>query len=114
MLGRANVPQWTVTGESTANAAKTITKAADTALTHYVTAVSVCTKGAAPGADITIYLKDNTTIVWSGTIPNTSLDNYTIQFPHPIAMTKGNKIDLVVGAGGTGCITVNNIAGFSV
>lgn len=113
------VKSWTVTGSSTANAAKTITKAASTGYSHYITGFEVAISGAAAGADIDITLKDDAagtpTTYWKTYIGTAAAvgSRVVVTFPVPIKLGLSKTADLVVGAGGASCITNLNIAGFT-
>ncbi len=106
---------WSVTGDSTANAAKTVTKDAEAGKTHYITAIDVVISAAAAANDISIVLKSNTTAKWTGYIGNAAVRGtpYTRQFSQPIQLTAGEAANLVVAAGGSNVITSVNMAGYT-
>lgn len=109
-------PQWAATLDSGNNAAATVTKAAVSGKTHYITAIEVCISGAAAANDITVELKDGSTTVWKEIIGSGAPrgDRAGIVLNHPIALTTGNAANLAVSAGGVGVITSANMAGYTV
>jgi len=106
--------KWTVTGVSSANTAKTITKAAVTDRRHYVEGYMVVIKGADAAADIDIELQDGTTVIWRDVI---GLGNGrgsrvgTICENNPFSFTPGTAVNLVVDAGGANVVTVLSLKG---
>lgn len=107
---------WTVTGDSTANASLTVTKAAGAAgVVHYVSGFSVVLSGAAAAADASIELRDGATVKWkeflgSGAARGTRV---AVSFDPPIEMSAATAVNLVVGAAGAGAVTTGNIAGLT-
>ena len=115
-LWQSLFPCWTVTGDSTANAAKTITKAAVTGSRHYITGYLVSVTGAAVGtADIAIELQDDTTTVWKDVLGAAAARGQRagVVFAHPIELTVSKAANLVVAAGGASVITFCNMTGFT-
>lgn len=112
---------WTVTDDSDANAAKTITKDAVAGKSHYITAIEVVISVAAAGADINCILKEDaagTPVThWKEIIGNASPGGTRvgITFPLPIKLTAGKTADLVVDAVGTaGGIATLNMSGYTL
>lgn len=116
----ADATPWTVTGDSTANAAKTITKAAVASKSHYITAFEVVISAAAAGADITVLLQEDAAgtpvTYWKTIIGNASPrgERVGITFPLPIKLTANKTADLVVSAGGASCVTSLNLSGYTL
>lgn len=113
----AGYPLWTVTGDSNANAEKTISKVAETGRRHYVVAVEAVISGAVAGSDITVELKDgDTTVKWKTVIGSGAARGARAGFalPNPIAMSAGNAANLVASAGGAACVVTLNLAGYTV
>lgn len=102
----------TVTQDSTANTANTITVAAVAGKKHYVAAIEVSIKGAAAGADINVVLRDGAAARWSEVIGSSAVRGTAVGFvlPHPIEMTTNTAMTLEVDAGGAGVITRANLA----
>jgi len=71
---------WSITGDSAANTAQTLTKAAVAGKTHYIFGLEVVIKGAAAGADIDIELKDDTTAIYKTCIGMPLLSGLTLDF----------------------------------
>ena len=111
----ANISEWSVTGNSATNTAKTITKAAEAGKKHVVTAFEVVISGAAAGADISIALKDDTTVKWQTYIGSGAVrgERVGIVFAHGIEITENKNANLVVGAGGASVVTSLNMAGYT-
>ena len=111
-----SIPGWSVTGDSSANVAKTITKAAVAGERHYITGFDVSISGADAGADITISLKDGSTDKWKVVIGSGSARGATrsCRFDGaPIMMTVNTAANLVVTAGGALVITHLNLNGYT-
>jgi hypothetical protein len=111
----ASIAEWAVTGDSAANTAQTITKAAEASNKHVVTAFEVVISGAAAGADISVALKDGDTVKWQTYIGTSAVrgERVGIVFAHGIEMTTNTAANLVVGAGGASVVTSANMAGYT-
>jgi hypothetical protein len=110
-----SIGEWAVTGTSTANTEQTITKAAEAGKKHVVTAFEVVIRGAAAGTDISVALKDGTTVKWQTYIGSGAVrgERVGIVFAHGIEMTTNTAANLYVGAGGASVITEANMAGYT-
>jgi hypothetical protein len=104
---------WTATGTSDANTAKTITKAAAAGYKHVVTSFEVVIRGAAAGADISVALKDGSTVKWQTYLGVGAVrgERTGMVFAHGIEMSTNSAVTLVVGAGGASVITELSMAG---
>jgi hypothetical protein len=104
---------WTLTGTSDANTAKTITKAGVAGYKHVVTAFEVVIRGAAAGADISVALKDGSTVKWQTYIGSGAVrgERVGVAFSHGIEMSANGTVTLVVGGGGASVVTELNMAG---
>lgn len=111
----AGLPCWTVSGDSVAATAQTITKAGATGRKHLITAIEIVVTGAAVANDMFIQLQDGSTTVWKSAIGSGSPRGQRVGavFTHPIALTAGNAANLVVDAGGAGVVASINMAGFT-
>ncbi|OPX93985.1 MAG: hypothetical protein A4E53_00148 [Pelotomaculum sp. PtaB.Bin104] len=108
--------QWTVTGDSTANAAVTITKAAQPNKKHYITAIEAVVSGAAVGAaDVAVELRDGSTVKWKSIIGAAAVQGTRVvmAFSHPVELSTNAAANLYAAAGGTGVIITLNMAGFT-
>jgi len=107
---------WTVTGTSSANTAKTITRGAKTGRTHYITGFCVTVRAADVTGDVSIAIQDGTTTVYQTYFGDASVrgDERKAEFFHPIKCTTGNAANLVVGAAGDSAITELTLRGFMV
>jgi len=107
---------WTITQDSSANTAQTLTKTAVAGQKHYITSIEVVISGAVVGAsDVNILLKDGSTTKWKQIIGTTSArgTRVTIDFANPIQMSVNSTCTLNIDAAGASCITTGNIAGFT-
>jgi hypothetical protein len=101
--------------DSGINSPQTLTKAAVTGKSHYITSLEVSISGAAAANDITISLKDGSTVVWKEIIGSGAPrgERAGIVFTSPIKMTAATATTLVVDAGGAGVLTSANLAGYT-
>lgn len=108
-----DVDEWSVTGTSGANTAKTITKAAQENLCHRVTGFSVVLRAAAATGDVKIELKDGSSLKWTEYIGDAAArgTRVAVTFPHGLKMTVNTDVNLVVAAAGAGAITELNLLG---
>jgi hypothetical protein len=110
---------WSITDDSVANTAKTLTKDAVAHKCHYITAIGVTLSGAAAGVDIECVLRedaaDTAVDKWKEVIGNASIvgTKVGIVFSKPIPFSVNTTADLVVGAGGAGAITTLNMCGYT-
>lgn len=107
---------WAVTGDSTANTAKTITQAAEAGKKHVVTDLEVAISAAAVGtADITVELKDGTTLKWKTIIGAAAARGARIEYHSAfgIELSDNAAANLVVSAGGTAVVTHLNMGGYT-
>ena len=107
---------WTVTGTSGANTAKTITRAAKTGRTHYITGFCVTVRAADVTGDVSVAVKDGTTVVYQTYFGDASIrgEERKAEFFHPIRCTMSTAANLVVGAAGASAITELTLKGFTV
>lgn len=112
----AQATPFTVTGDSGANAAQTITKAAEVGKSHYITAIEVVLTGAAAASAISVKLNDDVTTVWKSGIGLGSARGARTGFAlsFPIKITAGKKADLIVDAGGAATVTFANMSGYTL
>ena len=115
-LANAILKQWSVTDDSAANTAKTITKAAVAGARHYITMVEVVISAAAAGGDINCILQDGTTAKWKEVIGSAAVRGTKVGFsiPNGIEMSTNAAANLVVDAGGAACVTSLNMAGYTL
>jgi hypothetical protein len=111
-----DITEWSVTQTSTANTEQTLPKASGGGTTkHVVTGFEVVIRGAAAGADISVQLKDGSTVKWQTYLGSGALrgERVGIVFAHGIEMTAATAVTLVVGAGGASVISEANMAGYT-
>jgi hypothetical protein len=111
-----DISEWSVTQASTANTEQTLTKAAGTGTTkHVITGFLVVLRGAAAGADISVALKDGSTIKWQDYFGSGAVrgERVGIVFAHGIEMTAATAANLYVGAGGASVVTEANMVGYT-
>lgn len=102
---------WTETQESGANAAQTLTRAAEAGRTHIVTHFTLSAAVAAFAGGVPKWeIKDGTTIVFQGA------GAADIDFgDNPLAkFTAGTAINVAVAAGGSTITTRANLVGYTV
>ncbi len=115
IIGRYALPDSTPASQTgTANAVNTITLAAVPNQAYHVTAFNVTLSGAASGAAITVTISDGSTVIWEEIIPSGTAIGVGVGkvFTSPLAGTVGNALTLAASAGGTGCVTIANLAHF--
>ena len=115
IIGRYALPDSTpVSNVGSANAVNTITLAAVPNQAYHVTAFNVVISGAASASPITITITDGATVVWTEIIPTSAAIGAGVGkvFTSPLAGTVGNALALAASAGGTGCVTIANLAYF--
>ncbi len=116
----ADATPWTLTDVSSANTAKTITKAAVAGKSHYITAIEVSIKGADAASDIDAVLTEDAAgtpiALWQEVIGTYAVagSRCGIVFNKPIKLTANKSADLVVDAGGASVVTVLNMQGFTL
>jgi hypothetical protein len=104
-------------GASSANTAQTLTIDAQTGLFAVVNKILISVSGAAIGAaGCVVDVKEGTaaTTIATLSIPATAAIGtmLNVDFPGGLAATaKGNKLDVVVGAGGAGAVTTATVLG---
>lgn len=117
-IGAGNVQAYA--SSSAANTAKTLTLAAKTGLRAQINKVIVTLSGTAGSTATTggfaVDIKEGTaaTTIASLSIPSASVLGYmlNVDFPGGLrATTAGNKLDVVVAAGGTGITTNTTVLG---
>lgn len=107
------------TQDSSANAAQALSITAVKDRRHYCTEVTVFSSAAAPGADVTVVLRDGPTTtgtaLWKGIIGSgaTRGASVGIVFATPRVSSPGKALTLDVSAGGTSVVTSANIAGWT-
>lgn len=108
---------WSEVGDSAANGALTVTKAApgEAGESHCATAFEVVISGAAAAADITVELKSGATVKWRSVIGSGAARGARVSksFPNPIACGIGEAVTLTATAGGIGVICSGSLAGFT-
>lgn len=106
---------WAISQDSTANSPQTLTRAAESGKTHYITAIEVSISGAAAGNDVSIELRSGSTKKWKGFIGSGlgSGVKYGVVFTTPVELNVGEDANLVVAAGGTSVVTTANLSGFT-
>lgn len=110
---------WSVSDVSEANKEKTVTKAAVSRKTHYLTGFSAVVTAAAAANTATGFLVtilDGTTVKWAGTFPASAAVGTTISgtFPAPIPCTPGAAANMTCVALGTSSIARLNLNGFTI
>ena len=113
-------PQWTEVGTSSANTAKTTTRAAVLNQRHYITAIDVIVRGATAANDICIELRDGSTVEWNTYIGSGKVqgERYAMVWPATdevdgVQLSVNTAANLVVAAGGASVITEANISGYT-
>lgn len=109
------VPGWTVSQDSSANTAQTLTKAAD-ASRHFVSGFEVATQGASIAADIVCTLKEGSTVRWRSVIGAGAArgERTGLSFTNPFVFAANTAVTLEITAGGAGVVTTGNIEGFTI
>ena len=107
---------WSVTSDSTANAAVTLSRAAETGKRHYITAFEAVLRGAAAGADTRVELRNGATVMWDTYIGNAAPRGERVGavFTHPIELTANTAANLVVAAAGASALTTVSMSGFTL
>jgi hypothetical protein len=107
--------QWAVTQESAANTAQTLTQAAASGQSHYVSAFEVGLRAAAAGNDVAIELRAGATVIWRSVLGSGAGrgERVGVVFSRPLFIPRGTAVNLVVPAAGAGCITYACVAGYS-
>lgn len=99
------------------NAISTLTQSGVAGKSWYIGYVNWRVSGGAIGAtDVSVQLKDNTTVIYNSLIPKNAVDgtNLSVTFPQPIKITQGNSVTYSIGASGTaGTIIDANIGLFN-
>lgn len=109
-------PGWAISQDSAANAAQTLTKAAEAGRRHYVTGFEVVTSGGTAAADIVIDIQDGAARLWRTVIGAGAPRGERIGaiFFVPLRCSENSAARLVVGAGGTGVVTTANLCGYTL
>ena len=104
---------WNETGSSSADTAKTVTHAAESNAQHFVTDLTVSTRGAACGNDIRVEIRDASSALWDVYI--NAVRGVAVQehFSSPLEISTGAALNVVVAAGGSSCIATINVAGYT-
>ena len=107
---------WTVVGTSVAATEQTITKAAVTGRTHFVTGFTVSVITADVTGDCSIILKDGTTAKYTTYFGDSDVRGAERwrEFVHPIKMTQGTAANLVIASAGSLAVTVGSMKGYTV
>lgn len=116
----AQATPWASSDSSAANTAKTITKAAVAAKSHYITAFEVVISGAAAVSTITVQLQEDAAgtpvDLWKTVIgaaaPIGTRVGITLHLP--IKLKANKTADLVVSAGGESVVTTLNMSGYTL
>lgn len=106
---------WSKTGDSSANTAQTVTKAAVKAQRNILSSYVVWVRAAAAGADITVEFKDGDgNVLWQDGIGSGAAQGTRVghAFQDGVEFPVASKIDCVVAAGGTGAITEVSFSGW--
>lgn len=106
---------WAVTGDSAANTAKTISKAAPgTDKRHVVTGFSLSVSGAAAAGDTAVELKDDATTIWKTVIGQGGARGLQIALAGlNIAITANKAVSLSSAAAGASCVITLNLTGYT-
>lgn len=105
------------TSVSAANSSHWVSLIGQSGHTIYVTEIEVVTKGASAGEDITIQLEDyNADILWQSIIGKGAPrgERVVMLFKDGLKFKMDSYARLRVTAGGAGCITIANIAGYMI
>lgn len=110
-----NAADWTVVGDSSANAALQVSKAAVANKQHFVTAFEVVISAADATGDIEITLEQGTTVKWKTFLGDSAVrgDRVGVVFTHPLEFDTNTAVNLEVAAGGASCVTTGSIAGYT-
>ena len=109
MAGQRGTPRSTdflANVTSSDNTAARATQAAVAGATHYVCGISA---SADEAAVFLATIEDDDTVVWRGFVHN----QRDVVFDTPIAIARGNKVDLELAAAGSGKATNGTIWGFT-
>jgi hypothetical protein len=110
MNGLVVIPK---TFKSAANTAIAETINGSSGASHFLHGLSVCLEGATNANEVTVVLKDNTTVIWEECIGVNSArgTNFSRNFsPHGLKLGLGNPLKIEVGAAGAGAVVVVNLA----
>lgn len=112
----ANATPWTVTATSTADAAASATKSAETGKSHYVTGYMVVLRGANAGNDASVQVLNGATVmvqdyIGSGAVRGSRI---AVMFPFPVKVSANTSAVLSVGAAGAAAITELTLLGYTL
>lgn len=110
------VATWSVSEDSAAATAKTITKAAETGKTHYITSFEAVVSAAAITGDCSIELRSASTRRWLTYLGNAAARGTRVgnNFNPPMELAAGEAANLVAASGGTGAVVSLSMAGFTL
>jgi len=116
IIGRYALPDSTpVSKKGSAGAANSIVLAANPNVAYHVTAFDVTVSDATNASAITVTISDGSTVIcWEEIIPSGTAIGVGVGrvFTSPLIATVGNALTLAASAGGTGCVTIANLAYF--
>ena len=107
---------WDETGVSGANAALTITHAAEAGKRHVVTGFEALVLGAALGNDVTVDLQEEATNRWSTGLGNAAPvgERTGLMFAKPREFGLNTAVNLVAIAGGAGATITLSMTGYTL
>jgi len=107
------VSEWAVAGTAVTAGAAAASKAAESQVTHYLTAVRASYDEAQVGL---LEIRDGGSVGSGGTVVFRGFvhDQETIEFAKPLELTKGNAVHAELAAGAAGVDGVVSIAGHSI
>jgi len=102
---------WGIIGTSLANTSLTVTKAAETDLSHYITGLCVGALGATV-PNVEVNLQEGTSDFLRVVLPNVG-QTVCVPFTRPLMLAPSRAAKLVIPAAGLGVITVGSFWGYT-
>lgn len=97
---------WTEAATSGAASAQTISHAAEANTQHFVTQIAV---GLSATGTAVVTIEDDDVVIWSGVC----YDSMVVNFQNPLAIERGNKVDLEIASAGGAITSRGTLVGYS-
>lgn len=107
---------WSEVADSAANAAVTVTHAAEAGNRHYIVSFEVVVSGATLGNDVNIELREGVIVRWRTKLGSGLArgERSGVTFPRPIKMGVATDVSLFASAGGAGVVLTSNLGGYTI
>ena len=107
---------WSEVDDSGANAAVTITHAAEAGKRHYITGFEAVVSGAVLGNDVEVELLEGATVRWRTFLGSglTQGERSGIMLQRPIRMGVNAAVALSAAAGGAAAVITVNLGGYTI